>query len=60
MTSPDTPGRTPHTHVASLASVRVGLAALRVNPLRTVLATLGVIVGVHMLLLVEWNPPGLA
>jgi putative ABC transport system permease protein len=49
MTSPDTAERPPRTHVASLASVRVGLAALRVNPLRTVLATLGVIVGVGAL-----------
>ncbi len=39
-------------HVATLASVRVGLAALRMNPLRTVLATLGVIVGVGALVAV--------
>jgi putative ABC transport system permease protein len=35
-----------------LASVRVGVAALRVNPLRTLLATLGVIIGVASLVAV--------
>ena len=38
--------------MAVLASVRVGLSALRLNPLRTVLATLGVIVGVGSLVAV--------
>ncbi|HEX6368679.1 MAG TPA: ABC transporter permease [Longimicrobium sp.] len=52
MTSPDAAGRSPQTHVATLASLRVGLAALRVNPLRTVLATMGVIVGVGALVAV--------
>ncbi|HEV3050703.1 MAG TPA: ABC transporter permease, partial [Longimicrobium sp.] len=52
MTPPDSPARSPQTHVAALASVCVGLAALRVNPLRTVLATLGVIVGVGALVAV--------
>jgi putative ABC transport system permease protein len=47
--APSSPARSPQAHVAALASVRVGLAALRVNPLRTVLATLGVIVGVGSL-----------
>jgi putative ABC transport system permease protein len=42
----------PQTRVAVLASIRVGLAALRNNPLRTVLATLGVIVGVGSLVAV--------
>jgi putative ABC transport system permease protein len=46
------PERSPRTRVADLASVRVGLSALRVNPLRTVLATLGVIVGVGALVAV--------
>src|SRR5215207_2368617 len=35
-----------------LASVRVGVAALRMNPLRTLLATLGVIIGVASLVAV--------
>ncbi|SOD03133.1 putative ABC transport system permease protein [bacterium JGI 053] len=35
-----------------MASVRVGVAALRVNPLRTLLATLGVIIGVASLVAV--------
>ncbi len=35
-----------------LSSVRVGVAALRVNPLRTLLATLGVIIGVASLVAV--------
>ena len=38
--------------MAVLASVRVGLSALRLNPMRTVLATLGVIVGVGSLVAV--------
>jgi putative ABC transport system permease protein len=37
---------------SSLASVRVGVAALRVNPMRTLLATLGVIIGVASLVAV--------
>jgi putative ABC transport system permease protein len=52
MTSSGTPERSPQTHVAALASVRVGVGALRMNPLRTVLATLGVIVGVGSLVAV--------
>ncbi|WP_420127765.1 ABC transporter permease [Longimicrobium sp.] len=52
MPSPDTPEHSPQTHVAALASVRVGVGALRMNPLRTVLATLGVIVGVGSLVAV--------
>jgi putative ABC transport system permease protein len=52
MTSPDTRPSAPQPHVASLASVRVGLSALALNPLRTVLATLGVIVGVGALVAV--------
>lgn len=52
MTSPDAPGRSPQSHGAALASLRVGLAALRMNPLRTALATLGVIVGVGSLVAV--------
>jgi putative ABC transport system permease protein len=52
MTSPDTADRSPQKHVATLASVRIGVAALRMNPLRTVLATLGVIVGVGALVAV--------
>ena len=44
---------TDHGRRASpLASVRVGVAALRVNPLRTLLATLGVIIGVASLVAV--------
>jgi len=39
-------------HPSPLASVRVGVAALRVNPLRTLLATLGVIIGVASLVAV--------
>jgi putative ABC transport system permease protein len=38
--------------VSSLSSVRVGLAALRVNPLRTFLSTLGVVIGVASLVAV--------
>ena len=52
MTLPHAPERSPQKHVATLASLRVGLAALRLNPLRTVLATLGVIVGVGALVAV--------
>jgi putative ABC transport system permease protein len=52
MTSPATPQRPPRRRVAMIASVRVGLSALRMNPLRTVLATLGVIVGVGSLVAV--------
>jgi putative ABC transport system permease protein len=52
MTSPDAPERMPQKHVATLASVRIGVAALRMNPLRTMLATLGVIVGVGALVAV--------
>src|SRR5688500_19353625 len=40
------------TRASSLASIRVGVAALRVNPLRTLLATLGVIIGVASLVAV--------
>ena len=42
----------PSGRAATLASVRVGLSALRVNPLRTVLSTLGVVVGVGALVAV--------
>jgi putative ABC transport system permease protein len=52
MTSPDTPERSPQPYGSALASLRVGLSALRVNPLRTALATLGVIVGVGSLVAV--------
>jgi len=52
MTSPESQDTSQRPHVATLASVRVGLAALRLNPLRTVLATLGVIVGVGALVAV--------
>jgi putative ABC transport system permease protein len=40
------------SRVRGLASVRVGVAALRTNPMRTVLSTLGVIVGVAALVAV--------
>jgi putative ABC transport system permease protein len=40
------------SHSSPLASIRVGVAALRVNPLRTLLATLGVIIGVASLVAV--------
>ncbi|HEV7587017.1 MAG TPA: ABC transporter permease [Longimicrobium sp.] len=45
-TSPSRP------RASALASVRVGVAALRVNPMRTLLATLGVIIGVASLVAV--------
>ncbi|HET7459804.1 MAG TPA: ABC transporter permease [Longimicrobium sp.] len=40
------------SRVGSLASIRVGVAALRTNPMRTVLSTLGVIIGVAALVAV--------
>jgi putative ABC transport system permease protein len=40
------------SRVSSLASIRVGVAALRTNPMRTVLSTLGVIIGVAALVAV--------
>ena len=40
------------SRASPLASIRVGVAALRVNPLRTLLATLGVIIGVASLVAV--------
>jgi putative ABC transport system permease protein len=52
MTSPAAPGRSRQKHIPALASARIGVAALRMNPLRTVLATLGVIVGVGSLVAV--------
>ncbi len=52
MSSPQIHEQSAQARVAVLASVRVGLSALRLNPLRTVLATLGVIVGVGALVAV--------
>ncbi len=46
----ETSGR--RSRVSSLASIRVGVAALRTNPTRTVLSTLGVIIGVAALVAV--------
>jgi len=40
------------TRATPFSSIRVGVAALRVNPLRTLLATLGVIIGVASLVAV--------
>ncbi|MFL5385200.1 MAG: ABC transporter permease [Longimicrobiaceae bacterium] len=42
----------PGSRTSALASIRVGVAALRVNPTRTLLATLGVIIGVASLVAV--------
>src|SRR5215218_1140903 len=42
----------PRSRERTLASIRVGVAALRTNPMRTVLSTLGVIIGVAALVAV--------
>ena len=42
----------PGARTSARASIRVGVAALRVNPMRTLLATLGVIIGVASLVAV--------